>query len=59
MSFGRVNGGLNLSRALGDGEYKKNDSLPAEEQMITAKPDITKIKNENIDFIIMGCDGIW
>jgi len=29
VSFGRVNGGLNLSRALGDGEYKKNDSLPA------------------------------
>lgn len=27
--------------------------------MITAKPDIMKIKNENIDFIIMGCDGIW
>lgn len=27
--------------------------------MITAKPDIIKIKNENIDFIIMGCDGIW
>lgn len=27
--------------------------------MITAKPDITKIKNQNIDFIIMGCDGIW
>lgn len=44
---------------MGDGEYKKNDSLPAEEQMITAKPDISKIKNDNIDFIIMGCDGIW
>lgn len=27
--------------------------------MITANPDITKVKNENIDFIIMGCDGIW
>ena len=27
--------------------------------MITANPDIIKIKNENIDFIIMGCDGIW
>lgn len=27
--------------------------------MITANPDIVKIKNENIDFIIMGCDGIW
>lgn len=27
--------------------------------MITANPDIKKIKNENFDFIIMGCDGIW
>ncbi len=27
--------------------------------MITANPDILKIKNENLDFIIMGCDGIW
>jgi len=27
--------------------------------MITAKPDIKTIKNENIDYIIMGCDGIW
>lgn len=59
MSFGRVNGNLNLSRALGDLEYKNNSKLPPEEQMITANPDIEKIKNENIDFIIMGCDGIW
>lgn len=48
-----------MSRALGDGEYKKNDSLPAEEQTITAKPDILKVKNDGIDFIMMGCDGIW
>lgn len=27
--------------------------------MITANPDITKTKNENVEFIIMGCDGIW
>jgi len=33
--------------------------LPAEQQMITANPDISKIKNENIDFAIIGCDGIW
>lgn len=57
--MGRVNGGLNLSRALGDIEYKKNLSLKPEEQMVTANPDFIKIKNENIDFIIMGCDGIW
>jgi serine/threonine protein phosphatase PrpC len=43
---------------LGDLEYKK-PGLKPEEQMITANPDILKIKNEGLDFIIMGCDGIW
>jgi protein phosphatase 2C family protein 2/3 len=43
--MGRVNGNLNLSRALGDFEFKKNTNLTAEEQMITANPDISKIKN--------------
>ena len=27
--------------------------------MITANPDLKKIKRENVDYIIMGCDGIW
>lgn len=27
--------------------------------MISPCPDITKTENKNIDFIIMGCDGIW
>lgn len=27
--------------------------------MITANPEITKVKNEGIQFILMGCDGIW
>ena len=27
--------------------------------MITAWPDVIKVKTETIDFIIMGCDGIW
>ena len=58
VSYGRVNGGLNLSRALGDLQYKRGTMKP-EEQMITANPDITKVKNEGVDFIIMGCDGIW
>ena len=30
VSFGRVDGGLNLSRAIGDLEYKKNGNLKAE-----------------------------
>ena len=57
--MGRVNGNLNLSRAMGDLEYKTNSKLPPQEQMITANPDIKKFKNQGIDFIIMGCDGIW
>lgn len=40
-------------------EYKQNANLPFEQQMITAYPDVKKIENKNIDFIIMGCDGIW
>lgn len=27
--------------------------------MITANPDVKVINNKDIDFIIMGCDGIW
>jgi hypothetical protein len=33
-----VKGGLNLSRAFGDHQYKQNRKLPLFEQMVTAKP---------------------
>ncbi|EDV59899.1 probable protein phosphatase CG10417 [Drosophila erecta] len=57
---GRVNGGLNLSRALGDHAYKTNVSLPAEEQMISALPDIKKlIITPEDEFMVLACDGIW
>lgn len=57
---GRVNGNLNLSRAIGDLEYKKNNALKPHEQLISAYPDVSKraIKNEDA-FLVMGCDGIW
>eukprot|EP00825_Cyclidium_porcatum_P028580 TRINITY_DN307_c0_g2_i4.p1 TRINITY_DN307_c0_g2~~TRINITY_DN307_c0_g2_i4.p1 ORF type:complete len:307 (+),score=67.68 TRINITY_DN307_c0_g2_i4:155-1075(+) len=59
---GRVNGNLNLSRAIGDLEYKQDTNLKADEQLIIAKPDIKEYNltnTEKVDFIIMGCDGIW
>lgn len=60
VSLGRVNANLNLSRALGDLEYKKNKELSVEKQLIICVPDI---KSRNLDpndeFIIIGCDGIW
>lgn len=57
---GRVNGGLNLSRAIGDHGYKMNKELPAEDQMITAMPDLKKITlTEEDEFMVLACDGIW
>ncbi|CAF1081827.1 unnamed protein product [Adineta steineri] len=57
---GRVSGGLNLSRAIGDHAYKKTASLPAEKQAITALPDIRTLTLEDQDdFMIIACDGIW
>ena len=53
-------GGLNLSRAIGDHAYKKTTSLSAEEQAITALPDIRTLSLEDQDeFMVIACDGIW
>ncbi|CBY43230.1 unnamed protein product, partial [Oikopleura dioica] len=59
-SDGRVKGGLNLSRAFGDHQYKQNRKLPLFEQMVTAKPDFTvhDLTDED-EFMIIACDGIW
>ncbi|CAK9796461.1 Protein phosphatase 1G [Anthophora plagiata] len=58
---GRVNGGLNLSRALGDHAYKQNVDVPPQEQMISALPDVRHItvEPEKDQFMILACDGIW
>jgi len=60
ISDGRINGNLNLSRALGDLEYKKDDKIGVQEQLITAWPDIIKKKvSADDEFLVLGCDGIW
>ena len=57
---GRVDGNLNLTRSLGDLKYKGREHLTPEEQAITANPDTYVLDlDDDIDFIIMGCDGIW
>ena len=56
----RINGMLNLTRAIGDLRFKSNKKLTRCEQSVIALPDITRIDDiDDIDFIIMGCDGIW
>jgi len=56
----RVNGSLALSRALGDREFKQNDELDAQQQAVTAFPDVRceEMSDENELFVI-ACDGIW
>jgi len=58
---GRVNGGLNLSRAIGDHSYKANPDLPPEEQMISPMPTIQQIEIDRSldDFMVLACDGVW
>ena len=60
VSEGRIQGNLNLSRSFGDFEYKQDKNLSAKDQMITAYPEINiEIIDDNCEFIIVACDGIW
>lgn len=59
-SEGRIDGNLNLSRALGDLKYKKNKNLKPHEHPITAFPDVKIMPlTATMDFAVIGCDGIW
>lgn len=56
----RVKGILNLSRSLGDLEYKSDSALALKDQMITAMPEVKKEKiTQDCQFLILACDGIW
>jgi len=56
-----VNGGLNLSRAIGDHTYKQTPSLELKDQMISSFPDIRTLQLEQgkDEFMVLACDGIW
>lgn len=56
----RVLGILNLSRGLGDFEYKHNPDLAQEEQMVTAFPDIKSVTlTKDTQFLVLATDGVW
>lgn len=52
-------GNLNLSRSLGDLEYKQNRKLPPADQMITAFPEVMIEDLNGSSFMVVACDGIW
>eukprot|EP01130_Rhizamoeba_saxonica_P003085 TRINITY_DN1331_c0_g1_i3.p1 TRINITY_DN1331_c0_g1~~TRINITY_DN1331_c0_g1_i3.p1 ORF type:complete len:315 (-),score=76.36 TRINITY_DN1331_c0_g1_i3:116-946(-) len=54
----RINGRLAVSRGFGDLPYKNEETL--EEKFVTVEPDITEnIIDEECEFIILACDGLW
>lgn len=58
VDFGRVNGNLALSRAIGDFEFKKSAELPPESQIVTAMPDVEIHEmTDDDEFLVIACDG--
>jgi len=59
MTQYRVNGNLNLSRAIGDLSFKQTDLSP-KEQMVCATPDVRTFQLDPRDeFMVIACDGVW
>ena len=60
VDFGRVNGNLALSRAIGDFEFKKSAELSPEQQIVTAFPDvIAHTITDDDEFLVIACDGMY
>jgi protein phosphatase PTC2/3 len=58
VDFGRVNGNLALSRAIGDFEFKKSAELSPENQIVTAYPDVEEHElTDEDEFLVIACDG--
>ena len=58
VDFGRVNGNLALSRAIGDFEFKKSAELSPEAQIVTAFPDVeVHDLTDDDEFLVLACDG--
>lgn len=57
----RVDGNLNLSRALGDFCLKANSQLPPEKQKVIAVPDSQRdvFKGGAQELLVVGCDGLF
>ncbi|XP_058188019.1 probable protein phosphatase 2C 60 isoform X2 [Rhododendron vialii] len=53
VQYGLVNWTLNLSRSIGDMELKRNKSLLADEQIVTANPDLNTCMSSQqlVDFV--------
>ena len=55
----RINGKLNITRAIGDLNYKNKKNKFIYQQDVLAIPEVYKYSLEDVDFIVMGSDGFW
>lgn len=55
----RILGILNLSRSIGDLDYKTDERFAPEAQLVVADPEIKTEPLGKKDFLIIACDGIW
>jgi len=56
----RINGSINISRSLGDLDYKQNPKLERDSQLIIPVPDVkVEAISPESQFLIIACDGIW
>jgi len=55
----RINGKLNITRAIGDLSYKNRNNGLIYEQDVLAIPEVMKYSLDDVDFIVMGSDGFW
>ncbi|CAJ1327679.1 unnamed protein product, partial [Effrenium voratum] len=56
----RIDGGLNLSRALGDFLYKARRELPADQQKVISDPEVEEVVLNDTDrFLVMASDGVF
>eukprot|EP00940_MAST-03C_sp_MAST-3C-sp2_P003089 g3089.t1 len=58
--WGRVNGKLAVSRAIGDFVHKGSKDVKPENQVVTVLPDVKIYERKGEDqFVVMACDGVW
>jgi len=56
---GRVDGKLNLTRAIGDLQFKNKRDKP-HEQAVTVYPEFNFVElDDTCEFVVTACDGIW
>ena len=53
----RICGDLGVSRGFGDFHYKVNEK--PENQLVSPIPEVAAFKRDEVELIMMGCDGIW